>query len=108
MQLTLLKGYPDLIGRRQAFVGYGAGPASYSQTTGDVLAGPGYDKYYDIVNDTPQDPTGTYFAKARPSAVGPRATWSLHWFVVSTGAEVANDVNLSTYNLQVGGNMGAF
>lgn len=106
MQVTFLKGYPDLIGRRQAFAGSGAGPASYSQTTGDVLASPGYDKYYDCVNNTPQDPTGTYYAQARPSAVGARATWSLHWFVVATGAEVANAVNLSTFNLQVSGLLG--
>ena len=108
MNLSLLKGYPDLIGRRQAFVGSGAGPASYNQTTGDVLSVPGYGKYIDIVNDTPQDPTGTYYAKARPSAVGPRATWSLHWFVVSTNAEVGNTVNLSAYSLQVGGNFGEY
>ena len=30
MQLLLLKGYPDLIGRRQAFCGYGAGRAEWS------------------------------------------------------------------------------
>ena len=108
MQLTLLKGYTDLIGRRQAFCGYGSGPASYSQTTGDPLSLTAYERYFDIVNDTPQDPTGTYYAVARPSAVGARATWSLHWFVVSTGAEVANTTNLSSYSLQVGGFMGEY
>jgi hypothetical protein len=40
MQLTLLHGYPDLIGKRFAFVGYGTGPASYSRTTGDAIALP--------------------------------------------------------------------
>lgn len=108
MQLTLLKGYPDMIGRRRTFCGYGAGPSSYSQTTGDPVSVIGYETYFDIVHDTPQDPTGTYYAQARPSAVGPRATWSLHWFVVSTGAEVANAVNLSTYSLQVDGLMGQY
>lgn len=108
MQLSLLKGYPDLIGRRQAFCGSGAGPSSYSQTTGDVVAVTGYEKYFDIVHNTPQDPTGTYYAQARPSAVGPRATWSLHWFVVSTGAEVADSTDLSTYSLQVDGLMGEY
>lgn len=103
MQLTFLKGYPDLVGRRRIYCGYGIGPASYSQTTGDVLTNPGYEQYWDDVFPTPQDPTGTYYAQPRPSAVGGRATWSLHWFVVATGAEVANAVNLTTFSLQVGG-----
>lgn len=101
MQLTLLKGYPDMVGRRRLFCGYGTGPTSYSQTTGDVVSAVGYETYFDEVFNTPQDPTGTYKAEARPSAVGGRATWSLHWIVVATGAEVANAVNLSTYSLQV-------
>lgn len=108
MQLKLLSGYPDMIGRRRAFVGYGAGPSSYSQTTGDVVQPLGYDTYFDIVNNTPQDPTGTYYAEARPSAVGPRATWSLHWIVVATGAEVANSTDLSGISLQVGGLLGQY
>lgn len=101
MILTLLKGYPDLIGRRQAMVGYGSGPASYSQTTGDVISIPGYERYIDSVLSISQDPTGTYIGQARPSAVGARATWSIHWYVVATGVEVANGVNLSAYNLQI-------
>lgn len=108
MQLTLLSGYPDLVGRRQDFVGYGTGPASYSQTTGDALQQFQYEGSFDFVEDTPQDPTGTYYAKARPSAVGARATWSLHWFVVATNAEVANGINLSTYSLQVSGKSGLY
>jgi hypothetical protein len=108
MQLTLLKGYPDLIGRRQAFCGFGTGPASYSQTTGDVVASPAYERYFDTIHNTPQDPTGTYYAQARPAAVGPRAAWSLHWIVVATGLEVANAVNLSTFSLQVDGLMGEY
>src|ERR1700677_4545758 len=101
MQLTLLKGYLDRTGRRTHFCGYGTGPSSYSQTTGDALTIPGYETYIDDVFPTAQDPTGTYYAQPRPSAVGARSTWSLHWFVVATGAEVANAVNLSTYSLQV-------
>jgi hypothetical protein len=101
MQLTPLPGYPDLIGRRQVYVGYGAGPASYSQTTGDVLIVPGYEKYIDCILEAAQDPTGTYYAVGRPNAVGFRATWSLHWFNCSNSVEVANATNLSTFNLQI-------
>jgi hypothetical protein len=108
MQLTLLSGYPDLVGRRQTFCGFGTGPSSYSQTTGDVLNAFQYGGKYDFVSNTPQDPTGTYFAEARPSAVGAGATWSLHWIVVATGAEVANGVNLSAYSLQVAGFSGLY
>lgn len=108
MKLTLFKGYPDLIGRRQAFCGSGPGPSSYSQATGDPLSLTAYERYFDCVNETPQDPTGTYFAQARPTLAGARATWSLHWYVVSTGAEVANGVNLSTFNVIVSGYMGEY
>ncbi len=101
MQLQMLSGYPDMVGRRRTFCGYGTGPSSYSRTTGDVVVAPGYEVYFDEVFNTPQDPTGTYYAQARPSKVGPRATWSLHWIVVATGAEVDNAVDLSTYSLQV-------
>ena len=88
MQLTLLPGYPDLIGRRAAFVGYGIGPTSYNATTGDVLSIPG--KYIDEVFGGVQSVSGTYTIQARPSSGGPRATWSLHWFVTATGAEVSH------------------
>lgn len=108
MQLTLLSGYPDLVGRRQDFVGYGVGPSSYSQTTGDLVNTFQYGGYYDKVENTAQDPTGTYYAQARPSFNGPRAVWSLHWIVVATGAEVANGVNLSTFSLMVSGKCGLY
>ena len=101
MILTALPGYPDLIGRRQAYVGYGSGPSSYSQTTGDVLIVPGYERYIDCILEATQDPTGTYYAVARPSVVGPRATWVLHWFNASNSVEVTNGTNLSTYSLQI-------
>ncbi len=108
MQLTMMKGYPDFVGRRKIFCGFGSGPTSYNQTTGDVVQSLGYEQYIDIILEAAQDPTGTYFAVGRPSANGPRATWSLHWFVVATGAEVANAVNLSTFSLQVAGFMGQY
>jgi hypothetical protein len=110
MFITLNPGYPDLLGRRAAFVGYGAGPVSYvaggSGTAGDPVSIPG--KYIDVVLECPEDPTGTYFAVGRPSAVGPRATWYLRYFVSATGLEVANGTNLSTYNFVVSGFYGEY
>lgn len=110
MQLTLLNGYPDMVGRRRIFCGYGAGPTSYSQTTGDVLSTVGYEVYWDNIFPTAIDPTGNFYAVPRPSAVGPRATWSLHWYYApgntvggTANAEVTANTNLSTYSLQVAG-----
>lgn len=108
MQLTMLKGYPDLIGRRQAFVGTAVGPASYNATAGDVVAAPGYERYIDSILDVSQDPTGTYNGQARPSVAGGRATWTVHYYLVSSGAEVGNGVNLSAFNFTVAGFMGEY
>lgn len=108
MQLALFKGYPDLIGRRQAFCGSGAGPISYNSTTGDPISVPGYERYVDIVLEVPQDPTGTYYAVARPSIAGARATWSLFYYAASNSAAVGNATNLSTFNFTVAGFMGEY
>lgn len=102
MQLTLLKGYPDYIGKRFAFAGFGSGPASYA-TGGDPLALPIYQKYIDSVADT-HSLSGTYIVSARPSATGTsRATWKLVWFVAATGVEVANTTVLSAESVQIMG-----
>jgi hypothetical protein len=90
MQLTFFPGYPDLMGRKQAFVGFGLGPAVYNSTTGDPIVLPGYETYVDVVLEVPIDPTGTYYGVAQPSFNGPRATWGIHYFAKLTGTEVAN------------------
>lgn len=106
MQLTLLQGYPDLVGRRANFAGSGVGPTSYNQTTGDVVSIPR--QYIDVLFGGVQDTTGTYTLQARPSLAGSRASWALHWFVTATGAEVANAVNLSAFSVVVGGFYGQY
>lgn len=108
MQLTLLKGYPDLIGRRQAFCGTGTGPAIYNATTGDPVIVPGYERYIDIVLEVPQDPTGTYYAVARPSLAGARATWSLFYYNASNSTAVGNATNLSAVSFVIAGFMGEY
>lgn len=107
MQLTLLKGYPDLVGRRQIFAGYGNGPTSYNITTGDPVIIPGYEKYIDAVFSG-ISVSGTYRVDAGPAAAGARQPWALTWSVVSTGAEVANAVNLSAEVVQIGGFIGEY
>ena len=109
MQVTLLHGYPDLVGKRALFCGYGNGPASYSQTTGDPVTVPQYQFYIDMITSGGvQTVSGTYYAQPRPKAGGVRQTWAMHWFVTSTNAEVANAVNLSAEVLQVAGMGGTY
>ena len=107
MNLTLLKGYPDNIGRRKAFVGSGAGPTSYSQTTKDVLNMPLFGNYFDVVTGA-ATVSGTYIVRPIPSAASARATWKLTWVVVATGAEVANGIDLSAERVLLSGFMGQY
>lgn len=81
MQLTLLHGYPDYVGRRMIFAGYGKGPASYA-ATGDPIAPIRYGNYYDIVFES-LSVSGKYAVRALPSTFGPRATWNLLWSTVA-------------------------
>ncbi len=107
MNLVLLKGYPDKIGRRQAFVGTGIGPKSYSQTTRDPVLLPQFQNYIDVLHGG-ITVSGTYTVQAIPSAAGPRATWKLRWIVFATGAEVANAVDLSAESVVLGGLSGQY
>jgi hypothetical protein len=108
MQLTLLKGYPDFVGKRATFVGYGNGPASYSQTTGDPVAVPLPNWYIDAIDGTPNSASGTYFVRAQPAGVGARQAWKLIWYLTASGAQVSNAVNLSAEQIQIGGKCGQY
>lgn len=85
MRLTLLQGYPDLIGRRQAFTGYGNGPVSYV-SGGDPIILPGYETYIDEVFGPVFSASGNYLGYPIPSGVGPRNTWKLRWSAASTSS----------------------
>lgn len=112
MQLTLLKGYPDLMGRRRAFAGYGSGPSSYA-STGDPLILPGYESYIDAVFGGVAV-SGNYYVMASPSAAGARPTWTLYWFYANgahggtAGAPVSAATNLSAESVQIGGFWGEY
>jgi hypothetical protein len=108
MQITFLKGYPDFVGKRAQFAGFGSGPSSYSQTTGDVISLPLTNWYIDSIDGAPLSVSGTYFVRAQPAATGPRQSWALHWFVTSTGSEVGAAVNLSAEKIQLGGKIGQY
>lgn len=102
MQLTLLHGYPDYMGKRFAFVGSGKGPAAYV-TGGDPVTLPGYKNYIDLLMSGGFSVSGTYYVDAIQVGVGARQTWKLVWTVTATDAEVGNGVNLSAESIQVGG-----
>jgi hypothetical protein len=114
MQLTLLHGYPDWIGKRQAFCGYGSGPASYlgGATAGDPVTIPITSHYIDEIESSGVLSTdGTYIAFAYPAGVGARQQWYLRYFAFTTagvGAEATNTTNLSTKNFQISGLCGKY
>jgi hypothetical protein len=91
MQLTFLHGYPDYIGKRFAFAGYGNGPSSYV-ATGDPIVLPRYDNYIDVIFSA-LSVGGAYEVKALPQSFGNRATQTLVWSgVLGTVASVAQNV----------------
>ena len=88
-------------------VGYGTGPSSYSQTTSDQLVFPN-GVYVDDVSPA-MTVSKTYIVRAFPSAVNTtRATWYFKWYTASSGAEVANAVDLSAESVQFGFDGGNF
>jgi hypothetical protein len=102
----MFPGYPDLIGRRAAFVGYGPGPVSYTAAVGDVITIPG--KYIDSIGEVSLDSTGTYYGVAKPSFAGPRATWTIYYYTASTGAPLTGPTNLSAINFVISGFYGEY
>lgn len=107
MQVTLLHGYPDYIGKRFAWAGYGNGPKSYV-TGGDPVTLPGFQNYIDIVFASGFSLSKLYNVDPVNSANGQRATWKMIWVVFSTGLEVANGVDLSAETVQIGGFGGTY
>jgi hypothetical protein len=110
MQVTLLHGYPDLVGRRRIYTAFGVGPTSYVQYVsspaagGDTLTGLPFQTYIDSLQAC-FSTDGTIFAMPIPSGVGPRQTWKFRYFNVSAstpgiGAEVTASTNLSTKSFQ--------
>lgn len=109
MQLTLLHGYPDRVGKRLIFCGSGVGPSSYvvKASGGDPISIPAFQNYADVIFPA-MSLSGTYIVYPYPSAVGPRATWSLQWVTKSTGAEVSTTTDLSAEKVQLGGFGGVY
>jgi hypothetical protein len=118
MKLTLFKGYPDYVGKRQIFTGTGAGPSSYTQKTGsgtaaspngggDVIVYPPFQNYIDNVFPA-MSLSGTYLVYAYPVQLGQRQVWALKWVTASTGAEVSASTDLSAENVVLSGFGGVY
>lgn len=85
MLLTLLPGYPDLIGRKFAWVGYGNGPTSYV-TTGDSVSLPLPYTYIDAIFGGTLTVSGTYYVTPYISQIVVRPTWKLLWNYATSGS----------------------
>jgi hypothetical protein len=107
MQLTLLKGYPDFVGKRATFVGWENGPAAYNQTTGDIVTLPAPNYYIDAINGGAWSVGQAYFVRVVPSGVGARQQWALFWYTAA-GAQVAGGFNLSAIQIQLSGFCGQY
>lgn len=107
MDITFLNGYPDLIGKREAWVGYAAGPKSYSQTTKDAVNFPVFQGYVDAINPA-YSVSGTYLVLFKPSGTGARPTWKAVWYTASGMTEVTTAVDLSGEKVQISGNSGKY
>ncbi len=106
MQLTMLAGYPDRVGKRFVWAGFGVGPTSYA-TGGDTVALPGFQNYIDAMFGD-LTVSGTYYVRSIPSVAGPRATWKVKWFITSSGAEVTAGTNLSAETVMLSGLGGVY
>jgi len=93
--LQYMKGYPDNVGKRFAFVVEGTGPSSYDSTNKDILTLPGFQHYPDNFQGYAKTVSGTYYLVISPSLAGRRATWKAVWYSVGGVTEVSNAVNLS-------------
>jgi hypothetical protein len=105
MILTMVNGYPDYIGYRQAFCGYGTGPASYV-TGGDPVTLQNNRRFIDVLFGGMLSVSGNYIVYAIPSASGERTTWSAVWYHAnggSVGQQVSSSTNLSAETVQMGG-----
>jgi len=114
VNVTLLKGYPDFIGKRQAWAGYGNGPASYVQG-GDPLILPQYGAYLDTIDSSSLSVSQNYSVVGLPSGVGPRKSWKLKWLYAGgqigvnsfSVSSVGSGQTAGTYNIGGTGGTGA-
>lgn len=103
MQLTLLHGYPDRVGRRAIFVGFGHGPTSYvgGNSPTDLVIVPVFQFYIDAIPPAVSS-DGFYEVRFQPAGYGPRIAWHARYFSQGSG-EAANGTDLSASIFQISG-----
>lgn len=109
MQIKLFPDWPNLVGRKQAFVGSGTGPASYV-SGGDPVTLTGYATYIDAISGNSVSVSNNYVLQFQPSIAGLRATWKAKWLYAigntvggTAGNEVTAATNLSSESVVVSG-----
>lgn len=112
MQVTLLHGYPDLVGRRRIYVANGKGPVSYTQwatgtppTGGDPITGLPFQTYIDSIPGVAISTDGTIIAIPQAYGTGARQTWVWRYFAFANtspaiGGEQNTGTNLSSKSFQ--------
>lgn len=109
MELTLLSGYPDFVGRRQIWCGYGHGPERYSHQEKDVLHVPPFSMVIDVIIPALSS-SGRYMVYGFAEGVGARQVWKLKWVKAGedAGEEAENNHDLSEETVQLAGFGGQF
>ena len=101
-QVTLFDGYPQAEGSKWGAIANVTGPTSYTTggfTLSAVSFGMSQIEYAD--GGVSSAGTHTYFVKAASASNKPSATITVIAFVVATGAQVANGVDLSASNFRM-------
>lgn len=112
MILTFLNGYPDYIGYRQAFAGYGTGPSAYV-TGGDPTTLINARRLIDVLFGPALTLSNNYFVVPYPAATGERQVWYAKWYYAKSSlgtvwTEVSSGTNLSGETVQMAGYCGQF
>jgi hypothetical protein len=106
----ILPGYPQAEGAKMGSVIEWAGPSSYTQVTpgspptgGQAIEAKDFGLKYIEHVESQLDATGAYRAEFTPKVAGKYGVESgiLAWTVVSTGAEVAAETNLSAKKVKL-------
>lgn len=107
MDITLYHGYPDLVGKRSMWAGYGS-PGVYA-TGGVSINILAYQYYIDSVDSSGiLSVSGNYWGRAIPSGKGPRATWKFKLYAVGSFTEVTNATDLSAETFVLSGKGGTY
>lgn len=107
MDITLYQGYPDRVGRRFIWAGYGS-PGTYA-TGGVSIVLPGFELYIDSVDSSGiLSLSGNYWGQAIPSAKGPRATWKFIIYSAGGFTQVPDKTNLAAETFVLSGKGGTY